>query len=84
MFEGICAGGPMDGHTVESRYPKGFLLIDRPVALCWLYEYDDGQFICRDSEPDTLYDEGPRNRWRAAEEGNYDVLAAPWLGEETT
>ncbi|WP_341719925.1 hypothetical protein QQG74_09565 [Micromonospora sp. FIMYZ51] len=82
MHEGVCLGGPLDGHPAVSRFPKGFLLVDKPAGVCWIYEWqpDRGVFTVRDEMPEPAYTEGPKNRYRAAEEANYDVLAAPWIG----
>jgi hypothetical protein len=73
LYEGPCHGGPMDGQIGQSRFPKGFLLVDREVNQCWIYDYnvDTGCFDERN--------EGrgmpvlTENRYRAAEESNYDV-----------
>jgi len=81
MNEGICVAGPLAGERWESRYPKGFLLIDKPNGKCWIYEWDGICFKVRDEEPMPILTEGPKNRFRAAEEFNYDVVAAPWGGE---
>lgn len=32
-------GGPLDGQVIESRYPKGFLLVDKPEQKVWIYHY---------------------------------------------
>lgn len=32
-------GGPLDGKKIESRYPKGFLLVDKPQQKVWIYHY---------------------------------------------
>lgn len=80
MYEGICHGGPLNGRTIIVRRPKGFLLVDRPADQCWIYEWRDDRFEVRDEQPAPVYVEGPVNRYRAAEEGNYDVVAAPWAG----
>lgn len=83
MYEGPCHGGPLNGQTVPSRFPKGFLLVDKPNNVCWIYEWDSetGSFQVRQEEPTEVFTEGSKNRYRAAEEANYDVLAAPWGGE---
>jgi hypothetical protein len=75
--EGTCRGGPLDGQPGQSRFPKGFLLVDKPKNLCWIYEWDNisREFYARDNEPMTVELEG---RLRAADEHNYDVVAAPW------
>lgn len=78
---GVCHGGPLDGTTRTSRYPRGALLLDRPAGHCWLYDWnDDGGFYVRADEPMPIRDQGDDNRWRAAEEGDFDVWAAPWVG----
>lgn len=83
MIEGQCVGGPLDGHRAVSRYPRGFLLVDKPAGLCWLYDWRDGTFVARSQEPTPVQD-GPADepgdsRYRAAAEGDFDVLAAPWV-----
>lgn len=74
----------MDGHRAVSRFPKGFLLVDKPAGACWLYDWRDDRFVARTSEPQQVLDgpaDGPGDsRYRAAAEGDYDVLAAPWIG----
>lgn len=79
MYQGRCVGGPLDGQPARSRYPKGFLLVDRPAGQCWIYEWTGTRFEVRDERPMPVHTEGPVNRYRAAEEPNYDVLAAPWV-----
>lgn len=81
--EGPCTGGPLDGQTLTSRYPRGVLLVDRPARECWLYDWTGGGFTARDGgRPMPLVDDpdAPDNRWRAADEGDFDVVAAPWVG----
>lgn len=74
LYEGICFGGPMNGEIGISRYPKGFLLVDKAADKCWVYEWnaDAGCFTARDDEPMSVSHEG---RIRAATESDYDVLA---------
>jgi hypothetical protein len=75
LFSGSCTGGPWDGRGVTVRYPLGFLLVDKPNGVVWLYDRQpDGKFVCRDEQPRALQDEGADNRWRAADEGDYDIL----------
>lgn len=70
---GTVRGGPYDGRTVTSRYPKGFLLADKARRLAYVYDYDGaGSFICRAAAGVPLDDDG---RWRAAEGSTYDVIA---------
>jgi hypothetical protein len=82
MYKGMCLGGPLDGQEARSRFPKGFLLVDKPANECWIYEWEGGVFTVRDSEPMVVQTIGDKNRYRAAEESNYDVLAAPWVGAQ--
>ena len=80
MYEGVCHGGPMHGHRATTRFPEGFLLVDKPRRWCWLYErVGEGDFYVRDAAGEQVHTDGPKNRYRAAFEGNYDVIAAPWV-----
>ena len=81
LYEGICFGGPIHGEVAISRFPKGFLLVDKPANQLWIYEWDSasGTFSVRQNDPMEVYLEGPKNRFRAAEESNYDVIAAHWV-----
>jgi hypothetical protein len=84
LLEGPVFGGPLDGGQMTSRRPAGVLLVDRPARQCWLYDWRDGAFHSRGPEPAPLVDDpgAPDNRERAAEEGEWDVQAAPWVGAE--
>lgn len=93
LLEGPAVGGPLDGATMTSRRPAGVLLVDRPARLCWLYDWRPhfagpvdvpGAFYNRLEAPMPLVDDpnAPDNRERAAEEGQWDVQAAPWVGAE--
>lgn len=80
---GLCLNGPLAGLELTSRYPKGVLLCDRPARHAWIYDWCGDGFRSRTgdepmplNEDDTATD----NRWRAAEEGDFDVVAAPWAG----
>lgn len=76
-YWGMCRGGPLDGKEAVSRFPKGFLLVDKAANQCWVYEYDVDLriFSVRQEEPMEVLTEGEKNRYRAALESNYDVLA---------
>jgi hypothetical protein len=76
VYTGTCHDGPWDGLKLSIRYPKGFLLIDRPSVQVWIYDRheDTGDFYARTPDPKALLEDGERNRWRAAEEPNYDLL----------
>ncbi|MFI7608908.1 hypothetical protein ACIBTV_27860 [Micromonospora sp. NPDC049366] len=82
-LQGACVGGPMDGQQAVSRFPRGFLLVDKPAGECWLYDWRDGGFHVRDAAPMPVQDgpaDGPGDsRYRAAAEPFFDVLAAPWV-----
>lgn len=82
LLAGPAYGGPLDGGEMTSRRPLGVLLVDRPAGQCWLYEWRDGGFHARQDAPTDLVDGpgGVDNRERAAEEGDWDVQAAPWVG----
>lgn len=73
VFTGLCVGGPYANRTVTSRYPKGFLLVDRPTARAWLYDSTGDTFTCRDGMTPMTADTA--KRLRAAEEPDYDVMA---------
>ena len=79
LFVGTCHGGPWDGVAGESRYPKGFLLAHRPHGQVWIYDRrDDGDFYARSAVPEVLRDQGDVNRFRAADEANYDIRVVEW------
>lgn len=69
---GHAQGGPLDGEFVSSRFPKGFLLVDKLGRRAWVYDWNGSAFLCRDDDPREL-DEG--RRWKTAEGGEYDVRA---------
>lgn len=75
LHTAVCRGGPYAGRTVTSRMPKGILLVDMPVRRCWRYDLIDAAFVSRDTQWQPLLDDGVKNRWRAIEEQNYEVLA---------
>lgn len=80
LYAGTCHGGPLDGQEALSRFPKGFLICDKPNNRAWIYEYDgEGSFTVRDEAGMELVSDpsAPMNRFRAAEERSYDVLALP-------
>lgn len=83
LYTGVCIGGPWDGTTVESRFPRGFLLIHMPTRKLWIYDMtaDESAFKVRGTEPLDLRDDGSDNRWRAADEADYDIRV---MDPETT
>lgn len=83
---GTCTGGPLDGQEAVSRKPKGFILVNRELGRIWIYDWTEpaGEFVCRYPEgaPEVADPEAPKNRYRAAAEDEYDVLADPRQGRE--
>lgn len=77
LFSGTARGGPLDGTDQESRFPKGFLLVDKPNNRVWIYDYTDGEFVVREEEGVELVSDpdASHNRFRAADERSYDVRA---------
>jgi hypothetical protein len=72
LYDGPVHGGPWDGRHAQSRFPRGFLLIDRVADQVWIYDRgDDGAFTARSDTPMAVDD---AKRWRAAEEDEYDIL----------
>lgn len=72
LYIGQCIGGPMDGQQGESRFPKGFMLIDRPNSAAWVYDYDPESAIFTAREQD-IHDN--MRTQKAAEGIDYDVRA---------
>jgi hypothetical protein len=81
-FDYTCLGGPLDGQQMISRFPAGFLLVEKSTSLVWFYDrsqVDDPSWQMRDGSP-FIWD---RVRSHAAAEGNdYDVIALG-AGEQT-
>lgn len=78
-YTGLCHGGPLDGKTMISRFPAGFLLVDKPGGLVWIYDTIGSGWDCRASSPE------PWNRdksYDAANGNTYDVIALG-AGEQT-
>lgn len=72
LYIGQCVGGPLDGKEGVSRFPKGFVLIDKPNSVAWVYDYSESTGIFTSRSPD-IHD---RERGkRAADESDYDVRA---------
>jgi hypothetical protein len=75
-----------------SRYPRGFLLVDRPSQTVWIYDWvagpewqpERGQFIVREAGGRPLIEDeaAEKNRYRAADEAEFDVLAHPGIGAD--
>ncbi len=72
LYEGPVHGGPWDERYAQSRFPKGFLLVDMPGKQVWIYDRaDDGSFWARYEAPMNLDD---AKRWKTADEDQYDLL----------
>lgn len=80
LLVGVAHDGPLDGAQLSCRRPAGVLLVDREAGQCWLYDWRDAAFYARSTDPMPLLESGDDNRWRAAEQGQFDVQAAPWVG----
>lgn len=79
-----CRGGPLHGRLLLRRPEhgsKGVLLVDKQGGKAWLYDWDEESqtFACRQEKAVPLIEDesAPDNRWRAADEGEYDVIAMP-------
>lgn len=72
LYIGQCVGGPMDGEEGQSRFPKGFVLIDKPNSRAWVYDFEEstGVFTARSQD---VHDMQRANH--AAEGSDYDVRA---------
>ena len=83
LWTGPCVGGPMDTMEGYSRFPAGFLLVNRPIGRVWLYDWveAEGHFLVREADGAPLIENptADKNRYRAAEEPEFDVIAAPWI-----
>lgn len=38
VYTKTAVGGPLDGQQVESRFPMGFILVNKPTRSCWVYK----------------------------------------------
>jgi hypothetical protein len=82
MWSGPCLGGPMDTMDGVSRFPSGFLYVDRMVCRAWIYDFiplgespTGGAFQVRMEQGSELIEDPDqyKNRWRAAEESEFDI-----------
>jgi len=81
---GEAVGGPLAGQILQTSYPKGIILIDRPKNSAWVYDYSYGQFVVRSDQPSPLEwrQSEEFNIRRAMEENNYEVRSHPLAGED--
>lgn len=74
LYEGVAVGGPLDSTIVQSRCPKGFVLINAPEQQVWVYDLktrrSEVSFHAR--EVDVLDQD---KALKAANEPKYDVRA---------
>jgi hypothetical protein len=75
LYTGVCVGGPLDGKQITARYPRGFILVDKPENKHWLYVWDGDQFNAGNDVEFT--DDELRVM---ADLPGLDVIAAPWVG----
>jgi hypothetical protein len=86
LYTRKCIGGPLNGQEAMSRFPKGFLLVDKPTNRVWIYDLVQGEGLtdpdtwkCR--EPEEKYTDihwytfDPKRGRQAANEFDYDVVA---------
>lgn len=59
LYSGIAVGGPLDGKTVEGRFPSGIVFVSKPENKAWVYDYyaDHGKFFARPVGYDFFWDE---------------------------
>ena len=82
LYEGTAENGPMQGKVMVSRCQRGILLVDKEERKVWIYDWREGTFVLR-AEREMIDDPSAKdNRYRAAEESDYDVIAAPWVGAD--
>lgn len=87
IYTGICVGGPMDGLEGQSRFEKGFVLLDDPRGFAWVYDYHDGAIPGFEATQNASLASSPRfiareqailsrdKAAKAAAEDKYDVRA---------
>jgi hypothetical protein len=76
MFnELICHGGPLDGLDMGSRFPKGFLLINKDKGEVIIYDVTPDGYVAGEVETLITDPHAPKNSIRAQAERSYDVVA---------
>lgn len=84
-----CEGGPCNGQDVTLRFPdpdqaRGFVLVNRPQAQVIIYKVRGDRFVAGPVQTEIADRAAPKNRYRAALEPYYDVVAydpegmGPW------
>lgn len=91
LYDYVAKGGPLDGQRIISRFPNGFLLVEKPTGLVWFYDSDHIVEPSPDSgtkQPGWTMRPGSPFTWdtvlshQAAEGNRYDVIAHG-AGEQT-
>jgi hypothetical protein len=55
VYTAQCVGGPLDGLTITTRTPEGFLAADKEAGLAWIYKQQaDGRFVVCTEHDDSL------------------------------
>lgn len=72
LYEGVARGGPLHSEALQSRYPEGILAVDKAAGRCWIYDYNDYEFVVREEEG-RLVDKD--RRVTTADEPRFDVQA---------
>jgi hypothetical protein len=57
LYSGIAVGGPLDGKTVEGRFPKGIIFVSKPENRAWIYDLIADRFYARPVGFDGAWDE---------------------------
>ena len=59
LYSGTAVGGPLDGETVEGRFPKGIVFVSKIQAKAWIYDYNETEdkFYVRPVGFDAFWDE---------------------------
>lgn len=83
MITRLSVGGPLDGMSFGSRYPEGFVLVNKNRNEVRVYDEKDGLWKSRPVEPLIRVTDAPKNIRRAMAEFTYDVVTfdASRMGE---
>lgn len=81
LYEGIAQGGPLDGIEIQSRFPRGFVAVDKVNGKAWVYHHrprlflKDAFYLDPDDSGNTERELDHEKRWTAAEDIEYDIIA---------
>ncbi len=73
IYEGVAIGGPLHGEFVNSRFPAGFVLVNRAENLSGVYIRTPADSFVY--QHDASYVEDSEKLRQVAEGNNYDVRA---------